>query len=366
MSELFQVLTPIKVSLDDLLLDPNNPRFSEIGEEFITIPEARYSDEKVQQNTYEKMRNPLFDVSELKDTIKLLGFLPMDRLVVRQWKGNVKDGKLKYVIIEGNRRVTALKWLLSLHNIGKETFSDEQLANLTDIECLLLDENAAPNTAKLILPGLRHVSGIKEWGAYQKAKAVYELRKLGLSAQEVGQSLGLSTRAANQAYRCFLVLEQMKADEEFGEFAETKLYSFFEEAFKRPNVKIWLGWDENKEEFLNKDHLKEFYGWITPQEGGEKRKLSEAISVRDLGRFIDDESALNVFRSTDGTIQRALAKYEVDHPEDWVPKINAAINAIKTLTPEMLRKMEETTLTSFQDLKLLIEQAIADRQKLLS
>lgn len=366
MSELSQFLSPLRVSIDDLLLDPNNPRFSEIGEELITVPESRYADEKVQQNAYEKMRNPLFDVSELKDTIKTLGFLPMDRIVIRKWKGVLKNRKTKYVVLEGNRRVTALKWLLTLHDKGKETFTREQLKNFKNIECLILDDQLAPVTASLILPGLRHVSGIKEWGAYQKAKAIYELRRSGLSPQEAAQNLGLSTRSANQAYRCFRALEQMKTDEEFGEFVKPKLYSYFEESFKRPNVKKWLGWDDHSEEFQNEEHLKEFYSWIVPQDGERDPKLSEAKSIRDLGRFIDDEGALNIFRLPDGSVARALAKYEIDHPEDWFPKIIAAANAIKSLTPEMLRKMNDTSQTSLHELKIIIEQTLSDREKLLN
>jgi hypothetical protein len=45
------------------------------------------------------------------------------------------------------------------------------------------------------------VSGIKEWGAYQKAKAVFELRESGMTPQAAAQSLGLSTRNANQLWR---------------------------------------------------------------------------------------------------------------------------------------------------------------------
>jgi hypothetical protein len=165
----------------------------------------------------------------------------MDRLVVREWKGPPNAGK--YVVVEGNRRVAALKWLKDLHDIGKETFDEQKLNNITQFECLLLNTELAGPSATLILPGLRHVSGVKEWGAYQKAKAVHALRKGGMSPQEAAQSFGLSTRAANAAYRCYLALEQMKADEEFGENAEPKMYSYFEEIFKRPNVRAWLAWD---------------------------------------------------------------------------------------------------------------------------
>lgn len=359
-------LSPIMAQLDNLLLDPNNPRFSELGEELNIIPEGRFADEKVQANTFEKMKDPAFDVAELRDTIKTIGFLQMDRIVVRHWKGKVDDGNAKYVVIEGNRRVTALKWLINLHEIGKETFDPSRLNNFKKLECLLLADEAVPTSASLILPGLRHVSGVKEWGAYQKAKAVFALRKGGLTPQEAAQSLGLSTRAANSAYKCFLGLEQMKADEEYGEFAEPKMYSYFEEIFKRPNLRTWLGWDDEREQFIDEQKIREFYSWIVPHdENGGTVKLPESKSVRDLSQIISDESALNILRGPEGTLARAIARYEVDHPEDWFPKVMAASSAIKSLTPDMLRNMDDQTLSSLLDLERRISQALKDRNSLL-
>lgn len=367
MVSLPDALSAIEVTLENLLLDPNNPRFSELGEELNTIPESRYNDEKVQSNTFEKMKDPMFDVSELRDTIKTIGFLPMDRIVVRQWQGQSKDNQQKYVVIEGNRRVTALKWLISLHEIGKETFSSEKLKNLIHFECLLLNNAIAPDAATLILPGLRHVSGVKEWGAYQKAKAVHALRKSGMSPQEAAQSLGLSTRAANSAYKCFLALEQMKDHEEFGEYAQPKMYSYFEEIFKRPNVRSWLGWNDENERFCNVDGITELYSWIVPHgEDGAGPKLPEAKSIRELSQIIDDPNALNILRTPEGSLTRAVARYEIDHPEDWYPKILAAASAIKSLTPDMLRSLDNDTLASLDDLKNRIIQTLKDRASLLN
>lgn len=365
MENLAQLLSPIKLKLNELLLDPNNPRFSELGDELNSVPESRYADEKVQANAFEKMRNPLFDVAELRDTIRTIGFLPMDRVVVRRWKGG--GDSIKYVVIEGNRRITALKWLISLHEIGKETFNSERLDNLIDIEALLLNDTLAPEAACLILPGLRHVSGIKEWGPYQKAKAVHALRETGMSPQESAQSLGLSTRAANSAYRCFLALENMRSDEEFGEFTDPRMYSYFEEIFKRPTVKNWLDWSDETGEFQQSDRLTEFYSWMVPprDEDDSVHKLPEAKSVRDLAEILGDETALNVLRSPEGSLTRALAKYEMDHPEDWYPKIEAATSALGLLTPKTLREMDEKTLTSLKQLKIQIEQALSDRDRLI-
>lgn len=366
MAKLPDLLTPISLNLKDLLLDPNNPRFSELGGELNPVPETRFLDERVQSSTFEKMKNPMFDVSELRDTIKTIGFLPMDRIVVRKWKGVAPDSAAKYVVIEGNRRVSALKWLLDLHGIGKETFDDEQIRNFTELQCLLLNDALAPASATLILPGLRHVSGIKEWGAYQKAKAVHALRRGGMSSQEAAQSLGLTTRAANSAYRCYLALENMKSDEEFGEFAESRMYSYFEELFKRPNLRKWLGWNDESESFDNGDRLREFYGWMIPQ-GDDNRpaKLPEAKSVRELSEILSDESSLNILRLPDGTLSRAIARYEVDHPEDWYPKILAATVALKSLTPDMLRSLDDAALKNLSELKQRVDQALHDRESLI-
>ncbi|MES2201221.1 MAG: hypothetical protein V4498_03120 [candidate division FCPU426 bacterium] len=314
MEKMSGFLIPTSVKLEDLLLDPNNPRFAELGEN-VEVLEARFSEPRVQQATFEKMKMAKFNVAELRDTIKELGFLPMDRLVVRKWKG-LDSGK--YVVVEGNRRVSALRWLLDLHDAGKETFSDNQLEEFKNLDVLLLDETRAPKSARWILPGLRHVSGIKEWGPYQKARTVFELRQTGKSAQEVAQSLGLSTVEANRLWRAFLALEQMRSDEEYGEFAEPKLYSYFEEVFKRPNVRGWLGWSDDKQKFEKNSELREFYSWMKGEKNDEgelsQAKLPEAKSVRDLSTILDDPAALIIFRSNTGSLTHALAGYPNARP----------------------------------------------------
>jgi len=362
MTSLAKILSPVSVELNELLLDPNNPRFSELGEDLNPIPENRFPEERVQSNTFDKMKADAFAVSELKDTIKTVGFLPMDRIVIRKWKaGSVNDSQ-KYVVVEGNRRVTALKWLLALHDAGKETFDAEQLENFSQISCLLLDDSVAPDSALLILPGLRHVSGIKEWGPYQKAKTVHALRKSGMGTQEAAQSLGLSTKAANNAYRCFLALEQMKADEEYGEAATPKMYSYFEEAFKRAEVKKWLGWDDASGQFVNSETRAEFYSWMVPDpETGDSAKLPEAKSIRDFARIVTDEESMSVLRGPSGTLARALGRYEAEHPEDWYPKVLAAETAVKSLTPAMLRSMDDNAQSALLRLKDLVEVAMRDR-----
>lgn len=368
MPSLSALLTPVTVKLDDLLLDPNNPRFAELGQEVgDEIPESRFGDAKVQAKAAENMKTPRFDVTELRDTIKQMGFLPMDRIVVRAWRGGPANNK-KYVVVEGNRRVTALKWLVELEESGKETFNEDQLKNFTELEVLELDDVRAPASAKLVIPGLRHVSGIKEWGAYQKARTVYILREGGQSAQEVAQSLGLSTIEANRLWRSYLALEQMRLDEEYSDSADPKLYSYFEEILKRPAVKNWLGWNDDERKFTNEQHLREFYGWMVGEttEDGEKiePKLPEAKSVRQFAIILEDQAAMATFRAADGSLTKALARFDAEHPDEWLPHITSAESVLSTLSADSLRAMKEDEIETLTKLRKRIDRVLNDRKKL--
>jgi hypothetical protein len=65
-------------------------------------------------------------------------------------------------------------------------------------------------------------------------------------------------------------------------------------------------------------------------------------------------------------LSRALARYQVDHPEDWYPKVQAATFAIKSLTPDILRNMDDPTLNAISELHERIGQALKDRVTLLA
>lgn len=370
---IYDVLQPLDLTLQQLLLDPNNPRFAELGDAQEPVPEIRFGEPRVQVDAYDRMRSPRFDVTQLRDTIKTLGYLPVDRIVVRVWAGNVEGESPKYVIVEGNRRITALKWLIELHEAGRETFTDGQIANFTHVPALLLDEDKAPPSTRWVIPGLRHVSGIKTWGAFQRAHAVFVMRDSGQTAQDVAQSLGLSTRAANLLWRSYLALEQMRDDEEYGEFVVPRMYSYFEEVIKRPNIRDWLGWSDNETGFTSTDRLHEFYGWMvgepSEEEDDEERsdpKLPEAKSVRDLSRFIDDERALAVFRSPGATLTGALSRYESEHQEEWQGPIVSAETTLSRLTPDTLRQMTESDVTLLEQLLDRARLVLDDRQRLVA
>ncbi len=359
-------LTPKVVNIENVLLDPNNPRFAELDNAFREVPEARFNEPKIQSKSMDILKKN-FDVEELRDTIKELGFLPMDRIVVREWKGDSTEKK--YVVIEGNRRVTALKWLLERNETGLETLSPEQITNFTNIEVLILESANVSEMASLILPGLRHISGIKQWGPYQKGRLINVLREAGKEPKEAAQSVGLGAVEANRLWRCFWALHQMHDDEEYGEYAEPKKFSYFEEIFKNPKLRDWLDWNDTHKRFLNDSNLNEFYGWMikADEEEGETaiHKLPEAKSVRQLAKIIDNPDAMRIFRSANGDLSAALSKVEAQQKQVFQPTLIEAEATLANLSPDNLRTLSEEDLEIINALSKRIAQVLEDRLNLL-
>ena len=104
----------IKVTLEDLILDPNNPRFSKNEHELIDV-ESKFAEQEVQNLTLLKMTTgDQFDVDSLAASIKNNGYVSLVQpMLVRK----IND---KFLVIEGNRRTSALKTLKIKHNSGQK------------------------------------------------------------------------------------------------------------------------------------------------------------------------------------------------------------------------------------------------------
>jgi len=368
MSQITAFLTPLRVNLEQLLLDPNNPRFLDLGGDFGNTQEARFNEPGVQESTFERLRDNRFGVASLKDTIKTIGFLPVDKIVVRRWMHQLNE-PFTYVVLEGNRRVAALKWLIEQNREGLVQLSDAQIENFTKLEVLLLSQDADPNIGRWIIPGLRHVSGVKEWGAYQQALAVKTLRESGMTPQDAAQSIGLTTRAANKLWRSYWALEQMKNDEDYGESAQEKLFSYFDEILKRPSLRDWFGWDDAQKKFVNGERIREFYSWIIrieDEDGEEKEpKIDRAIDVRELERIVSEPRALAVLRGINGSLEDALTTAKSIHPEDWRSYVASTDSLLSALSPDSLRSLSAEDVSALEHLKNRIHQLIIDRTRLV-
>ncbi|PWU19860.1 MAG: hypothetical protein C5B50_05370 [Verrucomicrobia bacterium] len=311
------------VSIDCVYLDPNNPRFwSEQTQKTADVPDIKVPEETHQSRTRARISN--HGIEELKNSILRNGFLPLDRVVVRELAG--LPGK--YVAVEGNRRLAALKTLREQINDGTvaETNITEEylqtLKNATDNIDVLVYEGSDTKDIAWILQGIRHIGGIRDWMPAQQGKLIADqIDKQGMGLAEAGQQFGLSAQAVGRRYRSYKALQQMREDEEFQSKAENKFYSLFEEAIRDKYVKGWLGWDDENKCFKNNDNLKQFYGWICPDEEHEnQRRIHDPRHIAMLGRLLvgKQEGLLSKIDKHEIAIEAANQKLTDDYsPYDW-------------------------------------------------
>lgn len=319
------------IELSKIFLDPNNPRFLEINLENYVVPENRISEVKVQEEALKKMQMSSFDVSSLRDNILEVGFLPIDRIVVRPIRGEID----KYVVIEGNRRIAALKSIINLDSIGKVTLSDEQRNSIMHIDVLVVDNTDRENLYSMFIPGIRHISGVKSWGAYQKAVLINKLVKDQVPDEEISGMLGISKATVKLSKRSFGLFELANSLEDDTEVSfAPKDYSYFEEAMKSPNIRKWLEIQDNPFDCENRQNLELLISWMKGEYNettgeNDTPKLSEAKSMRKLSTLLqeDNQKFYQSFISSDKTLEEIDFEIKNSKPNsNW----KIALEALKT------------------------------------
>jgi hypothetical protein len=335
-------LTEEEVQLGDLLLDPNNYRFH-ADEDYVRADDARVHEDTVQDRTYARLRRE--DLATLKNSIMTNGFLPFERLVVRRY-ASAED---KYVVLEGNRRVAALRWIKGDDEAGV-SIPKELLEILGRIPVIVVDNPEDDPTLELSLMGVRHVGGIREWGAYQRAQLVTELRdRHQLDTSIIATRLGMTAHEVNRRYRAFRALIQMEGDEEYGDFSSPEMYPLFHEAITGTNIKEWLGWSDVEARFENEETLHQFYDLITPtdNEDGTSRepRLANREAVRQLRAIIDVPEAKRKLLDPDGNFHEALAIAKADElSKTWVAQVGEAVTALRSVSAVELAQLGDEDL----------------------
>lgn len=250
------LLTEKEIDVDDLLLDPNNPRFSKHSDEMTPIEEA--GNEDVQEITMSRMkdRDNRFEIPELVSAIIEDGFIPVDKIFVQPVKG-------KYLVIEGNRRVTAIKTILEEH---QDKLTPEQLKKLRKLPCVVVDieQEGARDMVRRIL-GLRHHGSILPWKPLPAALNLYQEYMIELcegdrdkakkcenfyyhpaTAKKVAAVFGVKLADVRNKVRIYRVYMQLvESSNNDPAVLNSDAFSMLEETLGRSDLREFFGYDEN-------------------------------------------------------------------------------------------------------------------------
>ena len=212
--KIFDHVTTITVEPEDLRLDPNNPRFMDY--KIDSVPEDKYLDENVIINTRNKMLETKnkFQIPVLVTNILTNGFRDYDSIFVEKYKDSGK-----YIVLEGNRRVTAIKEILNPENEEKyrEKFSkyDEVFSSLDKIEVLELDntlEKEPRDEMVRYILGIRHGKQIKGWHPFAIGRRVYH--KYLETAQQTEETFEWDENAARKVAEEWTIIDKSKQKKE--------------------------------------------------------------------------------------------------------------------------------------------------------
>jgi len=187
-----------------LHLDPFNPR---LGRENTG---SNVSQEKV----LEMMQD--WTLEELAVSFVENGFWPQEALIVVEEK---LYGSIVKVVVEGNRRLAALR-LLRQAVVGKpisrkweEIVAKKKIPDNLFSRVPYLIANSRDEVDAFL--GFRHVTGIKEWRPAEKAEFIAKLiEKRKLSYEDVRKRIGSKTPTVRQHYISYRLLLQMEDKED--------------------------------------------------------------------------------------------------------------------------------------------------------
>jgi len=356
-------MEPITVKLEQVYLDPNNPRLETPGKE--RIRDDRITEKGVQESCLQEIRKQ--GITDLTESIKTSGFWTVDRIVLRRLDSNKY---VKYVVIEGNRRVAALQTLKESHENGKTTLESEIYKGIVEFEALLY--KGKNRDIAWIIQGFRHTPGIKSWERYPKAKFLADFEKESKKTlKEIGSIFGIKpAKEVTHLIRSYYAFEQAKSDEDYGDMLNSNKFGHFDEIIlEKDEIKEWMGWDDKQRKFTKTNNLKKYLSWAIPEDEGAKPKIDISPTTRDvLPKLIrpENKSLLEKFesgkidlRQCEAELLKEESKREVIDIADIIEKLEEMKRTINTLpVPQLqLAKTEDEKKQKNYLCKLLKELA---------
>jgi hypothetical protein len=185
---------PIHIRVNELHFDKLNPRLAEYG------LNENASDDDVLKVLWETM-----DVREIVQSIYASGFFPHEPVFVVKERG-------KYIVIEGNRRLAAVKVLRGAALPEGSEWSPPRMSEadrdaLSTIPAIVSDRKSLWRYL-----GFRHVNGPAKWSSYAKATYIAEVhRDWKIPLLDIAEQIGDRHNTVQRLYRGLMVLEQAEA-----------------------------------------------------------------------------------------------------------------------------------------------------------
>lgn len=299
-------IAPMAVS--DLTFDCNNPRLPEFG---LT---RNSTEAEVIRVLWTAM-----DVRELVLSIAASGFFRHEPLIVALEHG-------KNVVIEGNRRLAAVKILMD--PAIAESLNAEVPIIAAEAKHALMDLPTIVGTREETWRhlGFKHVNGPAKWSSYAKARYIAEVhRNLGVSLDDIARQIGDTHRTVPRLFVGLIVMEQAERMNVFSRDDRWRSHFSFSHLYtglSYPRISEFIGLHSEPEEGSDpvppekREELGDLFLWMY---GSKRLKRPPVIEtqnphLRQLDAIVSDREALAALRDS-SNLQVA---FELSRPSSTV------------------------------------------------
>ena len=285
-------ITPMKVS--DLAFDLKNPRLAEFG---LT---DRSTEVEVIKVLWEAM-----DVKELVLSIAASGFFSHEPVMVAPEAG-------KNVVIEGNRRLAAVKLLLK-PALVKDLKADIPVIRDNDKKALQnLPTLAGTRKSAWRYLGFKHVNGPAKWSSYAKARYIADVRKnFRVTLEDIAKQIGDTHKTVQRLFRGLMVIEQAEDLKVFHRDDRTRRHFSFSHLYTGldyDGISDFIGLrpetdeDQTPVPVEKKEELGELCRWLYGSKKAEIHPVvvSQNPHLRQLDAIVSNKEALAALRGGSG------------------------------------------------------------------
>jgi hypothetical protein len=218
----------------------------------------------------------------------------------------------KYVVIEGNRRLTAVKLLnnpelATVRKVATAEIAENAKFKPEVLPCLVF--NNRNEILKYL--GFIHITGKKSWRLLEKARYLYELRQnedfAELPFKEVSREMAKMIGSSAAYVKRLLIsfeLYKMVEDEAFYQIDglnDTRFYlNYFTDSLNKENIRNFLNIDINSDTPIQKIHtenLKKIVHWWFKETEGQSRVLGDSDGLKLLNAVTGNPTALSAFEN---------------------------------------------------------------------
>lgn len=373
------MLSMIELNINQLYLDPNNPRLNHdlnIKERVQDneVVDKQYDLQKMFRKTESGGDEEVTNIQALYESMTTIGCVPIDRIVVRK----LKDVEGKYLVLEGNRRVATIKMILEEFEDNLPPYDQyarrKKLEPLLDsfnvINCMLLKADGLTDSeleSKIsVILGLRHHGSLLEWeplprayniyNTYMKVDPALEAIKFELKREkDVSSRLSIKQPKVTEALNTYMAYLMLK--EHYG--VQDKYYSLIQEGvntknLQGPYVKIDKQTYQLDGESLEKLNGVCQFGYRDQMPENKKRILDKPQDFRKLGKLFNmrkkatDQATID--QSTN-IIEMATDEDELSVKlDDAIDLLNDFINKtrwVETLDSELDRQEKQLNVDDY-------------------